>query len=168
MKTLDKKTLGWMAGLLFCGGLAAPLLLGAHDGEKHADGDRAKIESAVRAVAKAWGNADGPVFRRHYASDPEMRFVESGGENVGIEDLVENHVIPEQDHFKKMRVIVNGVEIHVSKDNKSAWSLSTIEFKATTKKGKKIHSKGFETMIWEKRDRRWRILHSHSSMRRAE
>ncbi|MEE8425238.1 MAG: nuclear transport factor 2 family protein [Elusimicrobiota bacterium] len=48
-----------------------------------------------------------------------------------------------------------------------AWTISDIEFRAETRDGKAIHTKGFETMIFVKSGARWHIAHSHSSTRRV-
>ncbi|PCI35050.1 MAG: hypothetical protein COB53_11345 [Elusimicrobia bacterium] len=130
--------------------------------------DARKIEKIVRRVAKAWGKADGKTFRRYYVADPKIRIIESGGQNTGVEDLVENHVLPEWEHFKKMKVTIHGVDIFLSEDRQHAWSISDNEFKAETHKGRKIHSRGFETVIWAKVKDDWRIVHSHSSSRRVK
>lgn len=150
--------------------MAALSMARAHKGEGHdkdGDKDKREIVKVVKKIATAWSKADGKVFRKYYDPAPTVRIVESGGQNAGVEDLIEHHVLPERDHFKVMKVVISAVEVNLSEDRKSAWSISDIEFKAETKDGKKIHSKGFETAIWAKHEGKWRILHSHSSTRKV-
>ena len=51
---------------------------------------------------------------------------------------------------------------------KSGETIKSYETALLTKDGKKIHAKGFETMIWEKVAGEWRIIHSHSSTRKVK
>lgn len=129
--------------------------------------EASRVEAAVRAVAKAWETADADAFRLHYSSHASVRILESGGQNAGVEDLIAHHVLPEREHFKSMSVAVGNVEVQFSSDGSTAWTISETEFRAETRDGKTIHTKGFGTMIFVKSGVRWRIVHSHSSSRRV-
>lgn len=128
-------------------------------------GDVRYITLGMKEISEGWNRADGKPFLKYYSSDPKTLMIEGGGTNVGVKDLVEHHVIPEKNHFVKMNVSFNNIKVRVSDDKKEAWSVANTEFKAETKKGKKIHNKGFVTMIWKKTGPAWRIVHSHSSSR---
>ena len=46
---------------------------------------------------KAGSRGDGTPFREHYLDYDGARYVESGGQNEGLTDLIEHHVEPEGD-----------------------------------------------------------------------
>ncbi len=59
--------------------------------------DAAALIAIIDAVATGWEQADGTPFRKHFLDFEGARYVESGGQNTGLDDLVGHHVEPEGD-----------------------------------------------------------------------
>ena len=58
------------------------------------DSDSAALVAIIDAIEKGWEQGDGTPFREHYLDFPGARYVEGGGQNEGLTDLVEHHVEP--------------------------------------------------------------------------
>ena len=56
--------------------------------------DSAALIAIIDAIEKGWEQGDGTPFREHYLDFEGARYVESGGQNEGLTDLVEHHVEP--------------------------------------------------------------------------
>jgi ketosteroid isomerase-like protein len=125
--------------------------------------DHDKIAGILDAIKRGWEQADGEPFRKHFLDFDGARYVESGGQNVGLTDLIEHHVEPEGDALK-LELNFNNPVINVEGD--FAWVVVDTEvFGTVYKSGKKIHNKGFETVVLRKIDGEWKVLHTHSSGR---
>ena len=59
-----------------------------------ADEDKATIEEIIIAIENGWESGQGRPFYEHYLDHKGARYIESGGQNTGLSDLVENHVEP--------------------------------------------------------------------------
>lgn len=66
----------------------------AHD-ESHMN-DEKQITHIIHQIKYGWENGDGKPFRKHFLDFKGERYFESGGQNVGLNDLVEDHVEPEK------------------------------------------------------------------------
>ena len=92
------------------------------------------------------------------------RYVESGGQNEGLTDLIEHHVKPEGDALDNFELMLSDVETHVEGD--FAWAIANVEFKATLKsEQRELHSRGYETFLFRLVDGKWKVIHTHSSSR---
>ncbi len=78
-----RKAVITLAALFLLAGFSAPE-------EKEA------ILDIIAAVEYGWENGDGAPFREHFLDFDGARYVESGGQNVGLDDLVTHHVEPEK------------------------------------------------------------------------
>lgn len=143
--------------------LSLLLLLPVRAQESDSMKEEQQIRFIINEIAKGWEKGDTVVFRKYYTHDSTARMIETGDQNVGVEDLIQHHVLVERGYFEERGSLINAVEIHLARDFKSAWSISDFEFWATTKDGEHFHTKGFETMIWEKKNDGWKIIHSHYS-----
>lgn len=162
-----------IVGLISAAAVSFGGYLYGHGGHQHQPVDEVansknEIIAILRLVAVGWEQGDGKVFRQYYDTDPGLRVVESGRQNAGLDDLVDNHVIPEHAEHESMQVIVSTAEIHVSPDLQNAWSISDVELKGRIKKGEEFQAKGYETTIWRKKDRIWKIIHSHASYKKIK
>ncbi len=138
--------------------LALPGLLAAQED------DAAKLISIIDAIEKGWEQGDGAPFRQHYLDFEGARYVESGGQNEGLTDLVEHHVEPEGDALVDFELSLTNVETHVEGD--FAWAIADVEFKALVKKdNRQIHSRGYETFLFRRIGGDWKVVHTHSSSR---
>ncbi|MCH8321729.1 MAG: DUF4440 domain-containing protein, partial [Proteobacteria bacterium] len=59
--------------------------------------DKEAILNIIADVKYGWENGDGAPFRKHFLDFDGARYIESGGQNVGLDDLVTHHVEPEKD-----------------------------------------------------------------------
>ena len=126
--------------------------------------DAAALIAIIDAVEKGWEQGDGTPFREHYLDYDGARYVESGGQNEGLTDLIEHHVEPEGDALANFELMLSDVETHVEGD--FAWAIANVEFKATLKSEQRaLHSRGYETFLFRLVDGKWKVIHTHSSSR---
>lgn len=128
-----------------------------------ADTDQDKIRTILKAIESGWEQADGTPFRKHFLDYEGARYVESGGQNIGLTDLIEHHVEPEG---KSLKLDLNFNNPVITIEGRIAWVIVDTEVHATVyKTDRKIHNRGFETIILKKIDGEWKVLHTHSSGR---
>lgn len=126
--------------------------------------DAAKLIAIIDAVEKGWEQGDGTPFRKHFLDWDGARYVESGGQNEGLTDLVEHHVEPEGDALSDFELALTDVETHF--EGEFAWAVADVEVKATVNRdGRKIHNRGYETFLFRRVDGEWKVVHTHSSSR---
>lgn len=124
--------------------------------------DEEQLIDIIQAVEQGWENADGTPFRTHFLDFEEARYFESGGQNEGLDDLVENHVEPEGDSLESLALDFSNIRTHVEGD--FAWALTDTEITAVVKKdGRKIHNRGHQTFLFRQVDDEWKVVHTHSS-----
>jgi len=144
--------------------LLATVLLGASVVHAESGDDDDQLRKIIAAIEYGWENADGTPFYRHYLGQEGARYVETGGQNTGLEDLVEHHVEPEGEMLDGLDLVFGNIETHVEGD--FAWALADVEVKATVKKdGRQIHNRGYETFLFRRTDDGWKVTHTHSSTR---
>ena len=142
--------------MLVSGGLSAA-------DEPSKDDDKTAILSIVQAVREGWERADGRPFRAHFLDFDGARYFESGGENTGLEDLITHHVEPEGTALD-LRLEFTDPQVHIL--GEFAWVLFDTDVQATIhSSGREIHNRGHETMILQKINGAWMVLHTHSSSR---
>ena len=128
------------------------------------DDDSAALIAIIDAIEKGWEQGDGTPFREHYLDFEGARYVESGGQNEGLSDLVEHHVEPEGDALSDFELSLTDIETNV--DGDFAWAIADVEVKALVKKGnRQIHNRGYETFLFRRVDDKWKVVHTHSSSR---
>ena len=126
--------------------------------------DRAQIENSIEAVRIGWLEADGTPFREHFLDFEGARYIESGGQNEGLDDLIEHHVEPEADAFDKLELNYSDPEIHLEGD--FAWAIVDTEIKATVRRdGRNINNTGRGTYLFKKIGNEWKVVHTHNSSR---
>lgn len=134
----------------------------AHD-KSHMN-DEKQITHIIHQIKYGWENGDGKPFRKHFLDFKGARYFESGGQNVGLNDLVEHHVEPEKDALVFLSLDFSNIQIHVEDD--FAWALADTAVKGEVRKsGKTFDKKGFQTFLFKKVDGDWKVLHTHSSSR---
>lgn len=122
------------------------------------------LTSIINDIEAGWENGDGAPFREHFLDFPGARYIESGGQNNGLDDLVEHHVEPEGDVLSGLDLIFSNIETHIEGD--FAWALANTEVKATVKKDQRvIHNRGYETFLFRRVGDQWKVVHTHSSSR---
>ncbi len=131
---------------------------------KAQEDDSAALIAIIDAVEKGWEQADGQPFWEHYLNFEGARYIESGGQNAGLTDLIEHHVEPEGDALDGLELNFTNIETHIEGD--FAWAIANVEVKATVKRDQReIHNRGYETFLFRRVDGKWLIIHTHSSSR---
>lgn len=129
-----------------------------------AESDEAKLRAIINAVEIGWEQADGTPFRAHFLDFPGARYIESGGQNEGLTDLVEHHVEPEGDALDGLDLSLTNIETHIEGD--FAWAVADVEVKALVNRDqRRIHNRGFQTYLFRRVEGEWKVIHSHSSSR---
>ena len=138
--------------LMFCAALVAN------------EQDESDIKKIIAAVKYGWENGDGKPFRQHFLNFSGARYIESGGQNEGLDDLVIHHVEPEKDALVFLKLDFSNIEIHV--ENDFAWAIADTRVKGEMRKNSLTFDKsGYQTFLFRKVDNSWKVVHSHSSSR---
>ena len=128
------------------------------------EGDTAALVAIIGAIEKGWEQGDGQPFREHYLDFEGARYIESGGQNEGLSDLVDHHVEPEGDALADFELNFTNVETIIEGD--FAWAIVDVEVKALVKSDQRqIHNVGYETFLFRRLDGKWKVVHTHSSSR---
>ena len=126
--------------------------------------DSAALVAIIDAIEKGWEHGDGQPFREHYLDFDGARYIESGGQNEGLTDLVEHHVEPEGDALDNFELSLFDIETHI--EGNFAWAVANVEFTAFLKsEQRELHSRGYETFLFRRVDGKWKVIHTHSSSR---
>ena len=146
--------------------LLASFLLSVTATAAESSSDEQEIHKIISAIEYGWENADGTPFYVHFLGQDGARYVETGGQNVGLKDLVEHHVEPEGDFLEGLDLVFSNIETHIQGD--FAWAIADVEVKATVKKdGRVIDNTGYETFIFRRTGDGWKVVHTHSSTRKS-
>ncbi len=126
--------------------------------------DEQAIKQIIADIKYGWENGDGAPFRKHFLDFEGARYIESGGQNEGLDDLVTHHVEPEKDALEFLSLDFSGVEIHF--EHNFAWAIADTRIKGKVRKTGKVFDKtGRETFLFRKLDKNWKVVHTHSSSR---
>lgn len=122
------------------------------------------LVSIIDRIEAGWEHGDGTPFREHFLDFKGARYIESGGQNEGLNDLVENHVEPEGDFLAGLDLTFSNIETHMEGD--FAWALADVEVQATVREdGRVIHNRGYQTFLFRRVGDAWKVVHTHSSSR---
>lgn len=137
---------------------------GHHD-PKPVSADEAELRDILAAVDAGWENGDGTPFRMHFLDWSGARYFESGGENTGRQDLVENHVEPEKDAIPDLSLGFSNIDVHFEGDD-FAWAVMDTTIGGTlASSGETLDRTGKQTVLFRKIDGNWKVVHTHSSSR---
>ena len=126
--------------------------------------DLAALAQIIEAVRNGWLEADGTPFFKYFLDFQGARYIETGGQNKGLSDLVEHHVEPEGDTLANFELDFSAAEIHLEGD--FAWAVVDVSLNATIRSsGEDIRRKGYETFLFRRIDDQWKVVHTHSSTR---
>ena len=122
----------------------------------------AEIRAVLDRYVKAVTDADENILRELWA-DPEhvsyvnpMQRLRSWGELQGFwQGFLKNS-------FTQRELTLSNVAIQAVRD--VGWAVFDWEFKATQTDGKPSQSRGWETQVYRRTDRGWRIAHAHYSV----
>lgn len=142
--------------------VVAVALLAAGCASEPADTDHhdpALIEAVLEDVRVGWETGDGAPFYEHFLDWDGARYFEGGGQNVGLRDLVENHVEPEAE--LGLRLGFSDIETHFEGD--FAWAVVDTDIQLTTADGRDIHNRGHGTYLFRWIDGSWKVVHTQSA-----
>lgn len=121
--------------------------------------DPSLIKEILENIRIGWENGDGTPFYNHFLDWEGARYFEGGGENVGLQDLVVNHVEPEAE--LGLQLEFSNIQIHF--EGGFAWALVDTEIRLTTPDGRKIHNKGHATYLFRWVEDAWKVVHTQSA-----
>ena len=121
--------------------------------------DPALLEAVLEDVRVGWEQGDGTLFYTHFLDWEGARYFEGGGENVGLQDLVENHVAPEAE--LGLRLGFSKVQTHF--EGNFAWAVVDTEIQLTTSDGRDIHNRGHGTYLFRWIEGAWKVVHTQSA-----
>ena len=113
--------------------------------------------------AKSFETGDMDTLNKIWSHDESVLIFESGGMDKGWKKYRDHHLAPELKAFKNTKFTISEAQVKV--DGKTAWSTYRYALNADYKE-RKIESKGLGTMVFEKTDGKWLIVHSHTSATR--
>ena len=119
------------------------------------------IENIIDEIRLGWENGNGTAFRKHFLDWDGARYFEGGGQNVGLEDLIVNHVEPEAELGLKLEF--TNIQVHFEEN--ISWAVVDTDIKLTTKSGRKIHNKGHGTYLLRWVNGVWKVVHTQSASR---
>jgi len=138
---------------------AAMVLIGCvESGLDAPDPDPALLHAVLEDVRVGWENGDGTPFFSRFLDWEGARYFEGGGQNVGLRDLVENHVEPEAE--LGLRLGFSNIETHF--EGSFAWAVVDTEIRLTTADGRDVHNRGHGTYLFRWVDGAWKVVHTQS------
>ena len=111
------------------------LTVAAHEEPVQTKTGEQEIIDIISGIKYGWENGDGTPFRETFLDFKGARYIESGGQNQGLDSLVIDHVEPEKGAMEYMELDFNDIEVHFEGENKNfAWAIADTRFIAKLKK----------------------------------
>ncbi len=148
-----------LLALMLSAGCAAPAPDATENAMSDAMHDPQLLESILEDVRVGWEQGDGTPFYEHFLDWDGARYFEGGGENLGLEDLVVNHVEPEAE--LGLTLGFSNVQTHF--EGNFAWGVVDTEIRLTTPDGRDIHNRGHGTYLFRWIDGAWKVVHTQSA-----
>lgn len=124
----------------------------------------AAVRAVIEAVATGMEAGDFSALDMLFVSDRGLHIIEGAGVNHGWADYRDNHLRPELESFRNFSYQWHSIEPKVNGD--TAFAAFRYDLAAETDRGA-IEMEGRGTIVLEKRDGRWMVVHLHTSGRRA-
>jgi len=129
------------------------------------DTNTQQIMHIIQRIKYGWENGDGSPFRKNYLDFKGARYVESGGQNAGLDSLVNHHVKPEKDSLEYLKLDFSNIEVNFEGDF-FAWAIADTRVKGAVKNSdRKFDKSGYQTFLFRKIVGVWKVVHTHSSSR---
>lgn len=129
------------------------------------DTDEEAVKKVLMQEARAIETGDLETLDKLWSHGDSVLIFESGGVDKGWQNYRDHHLAPELKVFKNTKYAVSDVNVKVN--GKTAWATFKYALSADYKE-RKIESNGVGTMVFEKADGKWLIVHSHTSARRSQ
>lgn len=144
-----------VAALTFAVGFAQ-----AAAGARPAPDEAEAVRRTLLDMASAFERDDRAALERIWAHDETVLAFENGHANVGRADYRDNHLGPEMSAMENTKFALEDVRPRVS--GSTAWATFRHSISADVKE-RKVEGTGLATVVLERREGRWRIVHWHSS-----
>jgi hypothetical protein len=136
---------------------------GLHENQ-NLDIEKSKILNIITGIKTGWENGDGKPFRENFLDFKGARYIESGGQNVGLDDLISHHVEPEKESLEFLKLDFSDVDVHF--EGAFAWVVATTRVKGKVRNSERTFDKtGYQTFLFRKVYDQWKVVHTHSSSR---
>ncbi len=123
-------------------------------------GEVKAVTDVLMREAAAVEKGDLAALDKIWSNDASVLVFENGGVNEGWENYRNKHLAPELKSFRDLKYSVSDIAVKTNK--KLAWATYKYTLAADFNK-RKIETGGVGTMIFEKKDGKWLIVHSHTS-----
>jgi SnoaL-like protein len=123
-----------------------------------ADHDSALLEAALEDIRMGWEQGSGDPFYLHFLDWEGARYFEGGGQNEGLQDLVEHHVEPEAE--LGLSLGFSNIQTHF--EGNFAWALVDTDVQLTAGE-REIHNRGHGTYLFRWVDGAWKVVHTQSA-----
>mgnify|MGYP002623342787 FL=1 len=138
-------------------------LVGAGGVSGQSGEDAAEVGAVVEAVGTGLEAGDFAAHDTLLAAGPGVHIIEGAGVNHGWSDYRDHHLAPELEVFEDFSYRWFSIEPVVEGD--AAWAAFRYELAADTPDGH-VEVEGRGTIVLQRRDSRWRVVHLHTSGRR--
>lgn len=122
-----------------------------------------RIHTLIESVAQNIQEGDFAALDNLYSFSRGVHIIEGAGVNHGWVDYRDHHLKPELEAFNNLKYRYFAIEPQIR--GKVAFSSFRYELSADTESGH-IELEGRGTVVLEKLDGQWKIIHSHTSGRR--
>jgi len=127
--------------------------------------DADAVRKTLTDMAAAFERDDRAALERLWATDESVLVFENGHANVGWANYRDTHLGPEMAAMENTRFVLEDVRAHVT--GSTAWVTLSYTISADVS-GRRVDGNGLATVVLEKRDGRWLIVHWHSSNPRRQ
>lgn len=132
--------------------------------QKQGNDNEAKILEIIAGIKYGWENGDGKPFRDNFLDFEGARYIESGGQNAGLDSLVTHHVESEKESLEYLKLDFSDIEVHFEGD--FAWAVATSRVKGKVRNSERTFDKtGYQTFLFRLVKGQWKVVHTHSSSR---
>ncbi|OLE51363.1 MAG: hypothetical protein AUG51_22950 [Acidobacteria bacterium 13_1_20CM_3_53_8] len=123
----------------------------------------AEFKQLLEQFLAAWSTLNADNAARFYARDADLIFFDIAPlEYHGWEEY-RNGFKQVAEQFSSIKLTGNG-DLKVTRRGNIAWTTETFHATGTQKNGQAIDLNCRHTLIWERRGRRWLIVHEHVSV----
>jgi len=127
------------------------------------DPEREAVRAVIEEVAAGMQAGDFASLDTLFTDGRGLHIIEGAGVNHGWADYRDNHLAPELEGFDNFSYRWFAIEPLV--DGNAAWAAFRYELAADTESAH-VEVEGRGTIVLQRRDGRWRVVHLHTSGRR--
>ena len=122
----------------------------------------AEVRAVIASVGAGMEAGDFDALDQLFVSDRGLHIIEGAGVNHGWADYRDNHLKPELEGFRNFSYQWHSIEPRVH--GETAFAAFRYDLSAETERGA-IEMEGRGSIVLERRDGRWMVVHLHTSGR---